>query len=118
MRRLRPEDLEPTERERALTRRLQDGEKGAGMGAGIGTALGAGLGALGFLAGPEVGLPAMGLGASLGGSLGGAIGGSAGGMSTDAAADELQKAEAKRQQLLNEYQLRQQALDALMQGHG
>lgn len=115
MRRLRPDDLEPTDRERALARRVNDGEKGAGIGAGVGTALGAGLGALGFLAGPEVGIPAMGAGASLGGSLGGAIGGGIGGMSADDASEELRRAEEKRQRLLNDYQLRQQALDALMQ---
>lgn len=115
MRRLRPEDLEPTDEERTLSRRLQDGQKGAGIGSGIGTALGAGLGALGFLAGPAVGIPLTGLGASLGGQLGGAVGGQVGGGSADDAQAQLEELQEKRQKLLNDYQLRQQALDALMQ---
>ncbi len=115
MARLRPEDLEVSEEERRLARQQNAGAQGGGVGAGIGTAAGAALGALGFFGGPAVGLATVPLGASLGGAIGGAAGSSIGNAQADDASEKLSKLDMERQKKLTEYQLRQQALDALLE---
>jgi len=117
VRRLRPEDLQPTDEERQLTRTASGAEgQGAAVGGGIGTALGSVAGgALGTVALPGLGTAAgAGLGASLGGTLGSLIGGGLGGKQAESADQKLQKIDEERQRRLAEYQLHQQALDDLL----
>ena len=59
-------------------------------------------------------LPAASAGAGIGGGLGSAIGGGIGGAQADYAGDQGLKLAASRQQKLTDFQIRQQALAALM----
>lgn len=115
-RRLRPEDLQPTDRERQLAKTASSASGNAGaIGGGLGSALGAGLGALSLLTPAAPAAPAlMGLGTSLGGALGGAIGGSIGDAQASGAEEELQKIDEERQRQIAEWQARQGALDDLL----
>jgi hypothetical protein len=115
MPRLRPEDLEATDEERALARQQSSGTQAAGVGGALGTAAGAALGALlGIPTGGALSAPLAGVGAGVGGALGSAIGGQIGQGQADDATEKLQKLDEERQKKLTEYQLRQQALDDLM----
>jgi hypothetical protein len=116
MRRLRPEDLEPSEREKALARKSAEAGGYGGIGAGVGSVAGGVLGALigGIPTAGAGALPGAGLGASLGGSAGGVIGGLLGESQANEADEELSKLDAERQRKILQQQLRQEALDALM----
>lgn len=107
--------LLPTEQEKAAAATAASApQQGAGWGSGIGSAVGAGLGALGFLGGPALGIPLMGVGAGLGGTVGGLAGQAIGsGFATDAE-KILSEEEKKRQRQIQIEQERQAKLDALM----
>ena len=116
--RLTARDLEVSDAERQAARTLAEGGAGARTaGSTIGSLAGAGLGALGFLVpgvGAALGPATMGLGSSLGGALGGEIGGMTAQGGLDDAQEDLREAEMERQKKLEAYQLRQDALDALL----
>lgn len=107
---LRPEDIAPTEQELADARTAASAQQNGGSwGTGIGTALG---GIVGTLVAPGAGTA---LGASLGGGLGGALGTAIGGGIAGGANDELQHAAAIRARRLADFQLKQKALDQLLE---
>jgi hypothetical protein len=113
--RLTPKDLEVTEAERRAARVAGEGGEGArNIGSSIGSVAGGALGALGFLGGPAVGAATLGIGSSLGGALGSEIGGATAQGDVDDANRVLTEAERKRQEKIALYQLRQDALEALM----
>ena len=107
MARLRPEDLLPSEEELRLMREAQGPE---GTGQAIGSTVGGGLGALTALAGvpPQVG---MAIGSGLGGLAGGMIGGGIG----ESAQKKLAEMEAARQEKIDAYQMREEALRRLLE---
>jgi len=112
----RTTDLIPTDEELAAARTAASapGEATA-WGGGIGTALGAIGGALlGIPTGGALSAPLAGIGAGVGGGLGSAIGGSIGGEIGKNAGDTLTAAQARRQKMLDEDQLREEALAKLM----
>lgn len=116
--RLTPQDLEVSDAERQAVRTLAEGGAGARTaGKTIGGIAGAGLGALGFLVpgvGAVLGPAAMSAGSALGSDAGDAIGGAAAQGALDEAESSLSEAEMERQKKLQAYQLRQEALDALL----
>lgn len=113
--RLTPKDLEVTEAERRAARVAGEGGEGARTaGSAIGSIAGGALGALGFLGGPAVGAATLGLGSSIGGALGGEVGGMTAQGDIDEANRVLTEAERKRQEKIALYQLRQDALEELM----
>jgi hypothetical protein len=114
VRRLKASDLEVTEEERRLAREAEEAAGYGGTGSAIGSGVGGALGALGFLGGPALGAVTTGLGASLGGAGGGLIGSAIGGEKGQKASDRLADIDRERQKRVQDYQLRQQALDALM----
>lgn len=110
-------DLVPTDEELAAARTAANAPgAGAAWGGGIGTALGAiGGGLLGTILVPGLGTAAGAtLGAGVGGGLGSALGGTIGGEMGKNAGNVLTADQAKRQKLLDEDALRQEALQALM----
>jgi hypothetical protein len=116
--RLTPKDLEVTEAERRAARVAGEGGEGArNIGSSIGSVAGGALGALTGLI-PGVGLAIAPAATSLGAGLGGAIGGEIGGATAQGDVDDanrvLTEAERKRQEKIALYQLRQDALEALM----
>lgn len=114
-RRLTPKDFEVSDAERQAARTSAEGGAGARTaGSTIGSLAGGALGALGFLGGPAVGAATLGLGSSIGGALGGEIGGATAQGDIDEANEALSEFERKRQEKLAQYQLRQEALDALL----
>lgn len=114
MRRLNASDLEVTEEERRLAREAEEAEGYGGTGSAIGSGVGGALGLLGFAGGPALGAATAGLGAGLGGSAGALIGSALGQKKADSANERLADIDRERQKRLQDYQLRQQALDALM----
>lgn len=116
--RLTPKDLEVTEAERRAARIAGEGGEGArSTGGAIGSVAGGALGALTALipgVGAAIAPAATSLGAGLGNALGSEIGGAAAQGDIDKANRVLTEAERKRQEKLALYQLRQDALDALM----
>lgn len=115
-RRLRPEDLRVTERERQLANTAGSaGGNATAIGGGIGTALGAGVGALlGIPTAGALSAPLAGVGAGVGGALGSAIGGQLGQGQASEAEGELAKIEEQRQRQLSDWEMRQAALDDLL----
>lgn len=113
MRRLNASDPEVTEEERRLAREAEEAEGYGGTGSAIGSGVGGALGLLGFAV-PGLGPVTTGLGAGLGGLAGGAIGGALGQKKADGANERLADIDRERQKRVQDYQLRQQALDALM----
>lgn len=107
MARLQPEDLLPSEEELRLMREAQSAE---GTGQAIGSTIGGGLGALTMLAGvpPQVGMT---IGSGLGGLAGGAIGGAAG----QSAQERLAEIESARQEKIDAYRMREEALRRLLE---
>lgn len=116
--RLTPKDLEVTEAERRAARIAGEGGEGArAIGSTVGGVAGTALGALTGLipvAGPLIAGPAMALGAKVGSMAGEQIGGMAAQGDIDEANRVLTEAERKRQEKLALYQLRQDALEELM----
>ena len=112
MARLRPEDLLPSEEELRLMREAQSaGGTGQAVGSTLGSLAGGGLS---FLAGP--GAPALAPALmSAGGALGGLAGGMIGGGMSEAAQKRLAELEAARQEKIDAYQMREEALRRLLE---
>lgn len=109
-------DLIPTDEELAAARTAASApQEDTAWGGGIGTALGAIGGALlGIPTAGALSVPLAGIGAGVGGALGSAVGGSIGGAQAKGAGDTLTAAQAKRQKLVDDDQLREEALAKLM----
>lgn len=126
----RDEDLLPTDQEKDAAKTAAGAQQtGEGWGKGIGATLGAvggglagaGLSALlapaggaGIALSPELIAGGAGLGASLGGGLGSAIGSGIGGAVADGAQKDADALGEKRARLLQQFQIRKRALDALL----
>jgi hypothetical protein len=122
-RRLRPEDLLPTERERWLAKQAQKApEEARGWGGTLGKIVGGGIGALGYLGDVATGGASLGaigtattaLGAGVGGALGESIGGAIGDSQAEGYESEGLALEAKRAENMNRWQRRRAALQALL----
>lgn len=114
-RRYTPDELEPTDEELALARTL--GEGGANeqaIGSAVGSLAGTALGALGLLGGPAVGAATMGLGNQLGSQAGQLIGNKVAEGKLKSAEDGLLNKQREREKRVNAYQLRLDALNALL----
>lgn len=105
-----PEEIEAAKRAQSA------GGTGAAIGTTLGTALGGvGGGLLGTFALPGLGTAAgAGLGATLGGGIGSAIGGMAGGAVADDAEEKLSEGQKKRQELLEQEGLYEEALQRVL----
>lgn len=116
--RLTPADFEVSDAEREAARVAAEGGAGARtIGKTVGSLAGAGLGALGFLVpgvGAVLGPATMAAGSGLGGAIGDQIGGKVAEGDIDEANDALTEYERKRQEKLAQYQLKQDALAALL----
>lgn len=114
-RRYTPDELEPTEEELALARTL--GEGGAteqAIGSTVGSLAGTALGALGLFGGPAVGAATMGLGNQIGSQVGQFAGSQVAEGKLKSAEDSLLKKQREREKKINAYQLRLDALNALL----
>ena len=83
---------------------------GGAAGLGVSALLGAGTAGAGLVSAPEL----IAAGAGVGGGLGGAAGGAIGGYFADEAEDKVRKAQQVRQEVLEEEQLYQEALDRFL----
>lgn len=111
--RLDPEDLMPTDEELEAMRTAQSAQgTGAGIGGAVGTALGGAIGALPALTGAGAPLLAVTVpaGMGIGGALGGALGTGIGGMVAEGAEDKLLDLQGDRDQLVADFDLREEAL--------
>lgn len=110
MARLQPEDLLPTEEELRLMREAQSA---AGTGQAIGSTVGTiGGAALSLIPGLQGAAPAL---MSAGGGLGGLAGGMIGGGISESAQKRLAEMEAARQEKIDAYQMREEALRRLLE---
>lgn len=116
--RLTPADFEVSDAEREAARVAAEGGAGARtIGKTVGGLAGAGLGALGFLVpgvGAVLGPATMAAGSGLGGALGDQIGAATAQGELDEANETLTEQERDRQKKLAAYQLKQEALNALL----